>query len=201
MPTTLEFFFDFVSPATYLAWTQMHRLAERTGAEIQYKPMFLGGLLREIDHHGNIENPNKFAYTRMDVIRCAEHLGVPLTFPEKFPVTTLPFLRGAAALQRAEAPAPELEKFMGRTFEAIWREGRNLHDEDDQNALIAELWESVDAFKAAISEPETKAALAASTSEAAKRGAFGAPTFFVGDEMFWGHDRLDYIERALAGAN
>ncbi|GAB4528406.1 MAG: 2-hydroxychromene-2-carboxylate isomerase [Parvularculaceae bacterium] len=195
MPKTVDLYFDYTSPASYLAWAKLPAIAERTKAEIVWKPIFLGALFKAIDHVGNIEIPAKFEYTKMDVQRAARHLGVPFKMPPDFPVWSLPFLRWTAALIESGAdPRP----FIAACFREIWEKGRNLND----RAIIAEFLSaqniSPEAFKAQTSAPEIKARLKALNDEAVARGVFGAPAMFVGDELFWGQDRLDYVERALS---
>ena len=82
----LDFYFDFTSPASYLAWTQIEDIAERAGASINWKPIFLGALFKETGGQGNIAVQNKFNYTKLDMKRCADHLGAPFVFPPEFPV-------------------------------------------------------------------------------------------------------------------
>ena len=197
MPKTVDFYFDYTSPASYLAWAKLPAIAARGGAEIVWKPIFLGALFKAIDHVGNIGIPAKFAYTKMDVARCAQHLGVTFAMPPEFPVWSLPFLRYTMAqIEDGADPRPFIES----CFREIWEKGRNLNDRDQIAGFIADAGVAADDFKAQTARPEIKARLKALTEEAVARGVFGAPAMFVGDEMFWGQDRLDYVERALSAA-
>jgi 2-hydroxychromene-2-carboxylate isomerase len=188
---TLEFFYDFVSPYSYLASTRVEDLARRAGAELRWRPFLLGGVLKATDNKAPADTPAKYRHIKVDVGRWALRLGVPLAFPEKHPFSTVLAMRCALA---AEARG-ELVPFTHASFRAAWVEGRDLTTPEVLSAVAMSA--GLDGAALVAAAPDYKAALAAQTEEAVRRGAFGAPTFFVGDEMFVGNDRLDFVELAL----
>ena len=133
----------------------------------------------------------------MDLARCAKHLGVGFTMPPDFPVNSTPLLRGCFVAEEAG----KLDAYIDAVFNAIWRDGRNLNDLAEFHSVLSELGFDAPAFAQEIQAEPIKARLKELTDEAVSRGAFGSPTIFVGgDEMFFGQDRLDYVERALTAA-
>jgi len=189
MPT-LEFFYDFVSPYSYLAATRVEDVARRTGAALRWRPFLLGGVLKAADNKAPADTPAKYRHLKVDVGRWAGRLGVPIAFPEKHPFSTVLAMRCALA---AEARG-KLVPFTHAAFRAAWVEGRDLTSPEVLSALATSVGLEGALVAAAT---EYKAALVAQTEEAVRRGAFGAPTFFVGEEMFVGNDRLDFVEQAL----
>jgi 2-hydroxychromene-2-carboxylate isomerase len=190
---TVEFFFDFMSPTSYLAHTQLPRIADRVGAEIIWRPMLTLQLHALTENRSPTAVPNKARWIFQDMLRFAGRYGVPLVINPNLPFEMKDALHGAlVALERGE-----IERYCAALFPAVWAE---KVDVDDRGALadrIAAAGLDAEAILAHIDEPEIAAALDANTREAAERGAFGAPTFFVGDEMHFGQDRLDFIEAAL----
>ncbi|MDH4557797.1 2-hydroxychromene-2-carboxylate isomerase [Pseudomonas sp. BN417] len=196
MTKTVEFFFDFGSPSTYLAWTQLPALCAKAGAQLQYRPMLLGGVFQATGNASPIEIPAKGRYTMIDFQRFARRYGVPLEFNPYFPINTLLLMRGAIGIQMRQ---PErFETYLAAVFKAFWQDKRNLGDPAVLAATLDAAGFDPQATLALTSDQEVKDALKAATAEAVKRGAFGAPTFFVGNEMFFGQDRLDFVAEALA---
>ncbi len=196
MTKSFEFYFDFVSPTAYLAWHAAPAVAVRTGAEMILKPMFLGGVMQATGNKPPGTVPAKGKYLGIDLIRCARHIGVSFYSNPAFPFNTRPALRAALGL----ADTPEAQKrFVDACFTLAWgvEAPRDLGDA----AALAEAAASAGLDAGHVAElavdDANKSALRTNTDEAVARGAFGAPTFFVGEEIFFGHDRLDYIERAL----
>ena len=190
MPTPIEFFLDVGSPTTYLAWTQMPGLAQRTGSTITYRPMLLGGVFKATGNASPVEVAAKGANMMRDIERYAEFYGVPYRVSPYFPINTLALMRGAASC----APGGELERYLGVIFSALWEQQRNLGDPAVlREVLTAAGFDAEDLF-ARVQTPEVKQALVNTTEEAVRRGVFGAPTFFVGGEMFFGQDRLAMVE-------
>jgi 2-hydroxychromene-2-carboxylate isomerase len=190
MPT-FEFFYDFTSPYSYLASTRVEELARRTGSTACWRPFLLGGVLKATGNHAPIEVAAKGRHMRVDLERWARRLGVTLRWPETFPVPSILALRCALAAERQDRLVP----FSQAVFRAVWVEGRDV----GQPGTVAALGDAVGVDGSALvaAAPELKAALAQQTQEAVDRGAFGAPTFFVGSEMFVGNDRMDFLEEAL----
>ena len=196
MTKSFEFFFDFVSPTAYLAWHVAQGVAERTGAELVLRPMFLGGVMQATGNKPPGTVAAKGKYLGIDLVRCARHIGVPFHSNPAFPFNTRPALRAALGL----AGEPETRRrFIDACFTLAW--GTEApRDLGDAGALAeACAMAGVDPARGAemAVDEANKAALRANTDEAVARGTFGAPTFFVGEEIFFGHDRLDYVERAL----
>lgn len=194
MPKRLEFWFDVGSPTAYLAHTQMPGIAERTGAEIAWKPMLLGGVFKATGNTppGTVEA--KSAYYGIDLPRFARRYGVPFRRNPFFPIMTLGLMRGCLAAQRDGC----FQTYADAVFTAMWVEEKNTGDLDVLREVLTAAGLDADALFAATQEPAIKQQLIDNTEEAVSRGAFGAPTFFVGGEMFFGQDRLDFVEEALA---
>ena len=191
----VEYFFDYVSPFAYLADTQLPALAQRTGAEIVHRPFFLGGVMQATKNSPPITVPSKGRYMFVEIQRWAKRYGVPANPNPHFPVNTLAAMRVAvAALEE-----PRFGDLHRALFRAVWVDGKNLADEAVLEATVAAAGLDAAALLARAKEQAAKDALRRNTEEAVERGAFGAPTFFVGDEMFWGNDRLDFVEEALGG--
>jgi 2-hydroxychromene-2-carboxylate isomerase len=190
-----EFFFDYGSPYSYLADSRLPGLAERTGAEIVYRPMLLGGVFKATDNRSPALEPceAKRSYGALELRRWVAHLGVPFRGNPHFPINTLLLMRTAVAAQRAGVFAP----FHRAVYPAFWAEGENLGEPEVVARVVEKAGLDASALLEAAGDAAVKAELRATTEEAVARGAFGAPTFFVGDEMFFGNDRLDFVERSL----
>ena len=186
--TPVVFWFEFASTYSYLAAERL-RLEERRSPRVIWRPFLLGPILREQGWTTSpfVVQPTKGAYMWRDVARLAEALGLPFRRPEPFPQNGLLPARIATAF----ADAPWLPAFVRAVFRAQFAHGRDIGDA----ATIADVLEGMDlprvAILAAAEAPETKAALRAATDEARTLGIFGAPSFTVGKELFWGQDRLE----------
>ena len=196
MAKTVDFYFDFGSPAAYLAWTQLPKLCADTGATLVWQPILLGGVFQSTGNRAPISVPLKGSYLFVDLARFAKRYGVPLVMNPHFPINTLHLMRAAVGLQlRADA---RFEAYCAAMFRAIWVDALNLGDP----AVLAQALSAAGFDPAALlalsAEPEVKEALKARTDAAVQRGIFGAPTMFVGEQMFWGQDRLDFVRDALA---
>jgi 2-hydroxychromene-2-carboxylate isomerase len=191
----VEFFFDFGSPAAYLAWTQMPRLADETGAEVVYRPFLLGGVFQATANKSPMEVPAKGRYMVGDLQRFALRYGIPFQHNPHFPINTLALMRGALGLQMRE-PA-KLRPYGDAVYRAIWVDQQDMNDPQAVGAVLQAAGFDPQQLLALTADPEVKERLKAVTQEAVARGAFGAPTFFVGDAMFWGQDRLDFVKEAL----
>lgn len=187
-PTSIEFFFDIASPYSYLASTQVDALAARVGVPVRWRPFLLGGVFRAVGNQPPVALAARQPYLLKDLTRWAAHYGVPFDFPSFFPVNSLVPMRALAGLPEAAVPAAA-----AALFEAHWALGRDPSDA----AVLSELIGAEAVARA--SDGTVKAALRETTDEAVQRGAFGAPTFFVGDEMFFGNDRLHFVEAAARG--
>jgi 2-hydroxychromene-2-carboxylate isomerase len=192
---TIEYFFDVGSPTAYLAWTQLPKIAAETGAQIAWRPMLLGGVFKATGNASPVTVPAKGRWMNDDIARWARRYGVPFTFNPHFPINTLTLMRGAAGLQMRR-PADFL-RYLDVVERAMWEAPKNLGDPAVLAETLAGAGFDASEFMALIADPEVKAKLVATTEEAVARGVFGAPTFFVGDAMFFGQDRLDFVREAL----
>lgn len=194
MAKVLEFLFDVGSPASYIAYKRLPDVAARTGAIVEYRPFLLGGVFKATGNHSPAEIPAKGRWSSIDLAKFAKRHGVPFERNPFFPINTLHLMRGAAGLQ----DDPRFMAYLDAVFDAMWRDPKNLGDPVEMAPVLARAGIGGDEFMALIADEATKARLKATTEDAVARGAFGAPTFFVGDEMFFGQDRLDWVEEALA---
>ncbi|MDE1948602.1 MAG: 2-hydroxychromene-2-carboxylate isomerase [Burkholderiales bacterium] len=196
MSKSLEFFFDVGSPASYLAWTQLPALCASHGAELIYRPMLLGGVFQATGNASPATIPVKGRYVQMDYERFARRYGVPLRENKHFPIITLFLMRAVTGVQRRRPE--QLQQLLGCVFEALWVDALDLNDAQ----LTADTLRGGGFDPAEIErltqDPDTKAALKATTEEAVRRGVFGAPTLFVGEQMFFGQDRMDFVREALS---
>lgn len=194
MAKQVEFYFDYVSPATYLAFTQLPKIAERTGSDIVYKPFLLGGVFKATGNSAPMTVPAKGAWLMEDLKRCSARFGVPFQMNPFFPINTVQLMRGAVWAQQQDILDPYNEVM----FKGMWVDPLNLGDPDVLAEVLKDIDIDPDAFSAAVSDQAIKDQLRALTDEAVARGAFGAPSMFVGDELHWGQDRLEFVEAALS---
>jgi 2-hydroxychromene-2-carboxylate isomerase len=193
-PPRIEFYFDFGSPTTYLAHTQLPAIAAQTGAELVWRPMLLGGVFKATGNASPVTVPAKGAWMGQDIARWAARHGVPFRFNPHFPINTLTLMRGAVGLQMRHPE--QFKSYADAVFDALWVNPRNLGEPAEVAAVLAPLGIQAEAFMALVSDPAVKAALVANTEEAVARGVFGAPTCFVGAEMHFGQDRLEFVRDA-----
>lgn len=195
MHKTVDFYFDLGSPASYLAWTQLPELCARHGATLRYRPMLLGGVFQATGNASPALIPAKGRYMFTDLARFAARYGVPYGLPPGFPVNTLTLMRGVVGTQLR---SPErFQALLAVLFNGLFVQRRNLSDNAVLDETLAQGGFDPQAFHTLAADDEVKAALRQATEGAVARGVFGAPTCFVGDEMFFGQDRLDFVEEAL----
>lgn len=197
----VEFFHDAVSPYSYLAYGRVNQMCEEHGAELVLRPMLLGAVHKAVGLQAPIEIKSKGRYQVRDIHRWAEHYGLPMKFPDPFPFRTLKTMRAAVVLEGDG----DLEQFTREAFNLYWEEGGapkgfEAADEDGPLREVSRrIGRDPEEVLEKASSGEAKEALKSATAEAIERGVFGAPAFFVGDEMFWGNDRLHFVEAALKG--
>ena len=194
---TIEFLFDFGGPNSYLAHKVLPDLCTRTGAQVTYMPILLGGLFKLTNNQAPMmryaETPAKRDYELLEFNRFVKAHKIPFSMNPHFPINSLYLMRGAVAAQHLGCFMPYVEAIMA----AMWEDKANMGD----LGVVAEVLDKAGLDSAAIlakaEDPAVKAELATNTEAAAERRAFGVPTFFVGDEMFWGKERLAQVEAAL----
>ncbi len=182
------------STNTYFALFLLPPILERSGARGSYVAFNLGYVFRKLGDALEQEPRAKMRQRRRDLERWAEHTGLPFRVPTQFPIKTSRALRGALAMRRWNLE----EDYIRAIFRAYWEQGVNVADYDSLRPIAAELGVDPDAFEKESESAPVKQQLIRATGEGLERGVFGAPTFFVGDELFWGKDRLDFLERELA---
>ncbi len=195
MRKTAKFFFDVGSPAAYMAWTQLPGLCAQAGATLVYKPMLLGGVFQATGNASPMMVPAKGRYMAADLARFALRYGVPFRMNPHFPINTLQLMRAVVGMQMRQTQ--RFEAFLAAIFEGMWADGVNLNDPAATAALLVEAGFDPAQVFALVNEPEVKSALKANTDEAVSRGVFGAPAIFVGETLFFGQDRLDFVKEAL----
>jgi 2-hydroxychromene-2-carboxylate isomerase len=193
MTKSVEFLFDFGSPTTYLAYKQLPKIAARHGARIVWTPMLLGAVFKATGNSSPAMIPAKARYMNSDLARFAKRYGVVLNFNTHFPVNTLPIMRGAVAYQSTT----QFDIYVNAMFDAMWAHPRNLNDPGEIAHVLKDIGIDPGDFMARIERADVKEKLKANTEGAVARGVFGAPTFFVNGEMFFGQDRLDFVEEEL----
>lgn len=195
MTRSVEFWFDVGSPYTYLAWRALPKLAAGKGATIDWRPMLLGGVFKATGNRSPIEVPAKSRWSLIDMQRWARRIGTTITMNPHFPINTLALMRAAAAMQTQGEQ--RLLRYLDAVFPAMWVDARDMQDPAAVAAVLGDAGFDPAEVMALAGEPAAKERLRANTEEAVARGVFGAPTFFVGDQMFWGQDRLDFVAQAL----
>jgi 2-hydroxychromene-2-carboxylate isomerase len=195
MIPTVDFYFDVGSPAAYLAWQRLPRICEAAGAALAYKPMLLGGVFQATGNQSPMSVPAKGRYLMADLERFAQRDRVPFRQNPFFPINTLTLMRAATGLQMRDAS--RMAPYVDAVYRAIWVDGKNMNDPAVVAAVLQEADFQPAELLALAGDPEVKERLKAQTQEAVARGVFGAPTFFVGGNMYWGQDRLDFVSQAL----
>jgi len=192
----IELFFDIGSAYSYLASTQMDAVAKRTGAPVRWRPFLLGAVFKATGNDTPARIPAKARWMINDLMLWAKHYGIPARLPSRFPLNTLRTQRALAAAERTAVAA--VPAFAAALFRAYWAEDQDVTSDGVIAAASRAAGLDGDAILRAIDAPETKDHLRATTDEAVKRGAFGAPAMFVGDALFWGNDRIALLEEHLA---
>ncbi len=193
MNSQIDFYYDFGSPAAYLAWTQLPRLCAETGAELVLKPILLGGLFKATGNQTPVAIEAKGQWMFADMERFAARYGVPYAMNPHFIINTLPLMRGAMWAKGQGC----LKPYNTAMFEAVWVDQKNMNDPVVIMSVLADAGIDAQEVADAIQTPDVKQALIDDTAEAVDRGAFGVPTMFVGGVMHFGQDRLDWVREAL----
>jgi 2-hydroxychromene-2-carboxylate isomerase len=190
----LEYWFDFSCPYAYLGSTQVEKIAARTGAELDPRPMLLGGVFRARETPQKLFatlGEAKARHNANDMARFASLFGVPLTMPAAHPIRTVDALRSLLAV------GPPFMPLAHRFFKAYWVDGIDLSTKDGVASVLQAAGHDPEAIWAKAQSDAIKAELKTRTDLAIEKGVFGAPALFVGEQMFFGQDRLDFVEEAL----
>lgn len=193
MTLSVEFFFDYGSPASYLAWTQLPEICQRNSATLHYRPMLLGAVFKETGNQTPSNIAAKGQWMQADMNRWAQRYDVPFRRNPHFPVNTLQLMRGAIWAQQNDCFSP----YSQAVFDAMWVNGADLNQPEVIVSTLRNAGLPTEDILAGVADPAIKQALIEKTNDAVARGVFGAPTMFVADEMHFGQDRLDWVEQAL----
>jgi 2-hydroxychromene-2-carboxylate isomerase len=197
----VEFHFDFGSPNAYLAHLLIPEIEKRTGARFDYVPVLLGGVFKLTNNRSPMESfqgiRNKLEYQRLEMQRYIRRHGITrFAMNPFFPVNTLMIMRGAVAAQSEGVFA----RYVDEVFRHMWAEPKKMDDPAVVRAALDQSGLDGARLIALTQEPTVKDRLLANTQKSVERGAFGSPTFFVGDEIFFGKDRLREVEEEIFGA-
>lgn len=198
MGKSFQFLFDFGGPNSYLAHKMLPDICDRTGAQAVYVPILLGGLFKLTNNQAPLlryaDTPAKRTYEMLEFDRFVKAHKLPFRMNKNFPMNTLTLMRGAVAAEHLECFMPYVDSVMA----AMWEDGVDLTDISRVHGVLDSAGLDAALLLEKANDPAVKAELVANTEDAARQGAFGVPTFFVGDEMYWGKERLGQLEEALA---
>jgi 2-hydroxychromene-2-carboxylate isomerase len=195
----VEFHFDFGSPNAYLSHLVVPDIERRTGVRFVYVPVLLGGVFKLTNNRSPAESlagiRNKPEYQRLETARFVKRHGITRFAPNPyFPVNTLVLMRGAIAAQRLGV----FVQYVDEMYRHMWAEPKKMDDPEVLRSAMLESGCDADAILALTQVQEVKDELLANTQRSVERGTFGSPTFFVGDEIYFGKDSLRDVEEALA---
>ncbi|PTL84692.1 2-hydroxychromene-2-carboxylate isomerase [Vitiosangium sp. GDMCC 1.1324] len=191
----LRFFFDYISPYAYLAWTQLPALAERHGRSVELVPVLFAGVLNALGTTGPAEVRQKRFYIYKHTLRIAHELGVPFVMPAAHPFNPLLALRVTAAVQDAEAR----RRLVTALYSAVWAGGGGLVEPERVGAVVTSVGLDAQAVLAAAQTPAVKDQVRRNTEELLALDGFGVPTIVADGELFFGVDSLSHLERFLRG--
>jgi 2-hydroxychromene-2-carboxylate isomerase len=194
----VEFHFDFGSPNAYLSHVIIPQIEQRTGAKFEYVPILLGGVFKLTNNRSPVETyagiRNKLPYEHLETQRFVKKHGITnYTFNPFFPINTLALMRGAIAAQRMGVFA----HYVDQMFRHMWAQPKKMDDPEVVRAALEESGLDASQLMTLAQDPSVKEELAANTARSVERGTFGAPTFFIDDEIYFGKDRLRDVEEAL----
>ena len=188
MAKNVTFCFDFGSPYSYLAYNNLNSIRE-AGGEVTIMPVLLGGIFKATGNQPPATVQKKGEYMFKDINRWSKKLDIPFKMNPYFPILTVPHMRGAVLAQRENI----LEKYMQVMFEAIWVKAMNLNDQEILTNIAEKSGIDPNQFAEEISSDEIKNKLRENTEFAISKGAFGVPTYYLDDEMFWGIDSVKFL--------
>jgi len=196
---TIEFYFEFASPYSYLSSQVIEGLCRRRSVELAWKPIMLGPIIKRTGARPLFVDGLRGAYAKMDCERWAIGAGIPFRHWAAEPVNSLKAARGVLALMARLGPgSPLVARFIHGCFRAHFVEGKDLFDDTVLTGIVYGLGENPEDFLTDLNAGDIKQRLIEETESAFARGVFGAPTFFYDGEMFWGNDRLTILEERIA---
>jgi 2-hydroxychromene-2-carboxylate isomerase len=201
----IEFFFDCSSPWTYIAFRNIQPLAAELNETISWKPVLVGGIFNSVNKgvyaaREDMDSP-KNRYMLKDVRDNAREAGLKIAFPPKvFPVNSVKAMRGCLWIAQDAAASPHYLAFIEACFAAYFTREEDISQDEVLAAICSQVGIDAQALMTGITRPDIKDQLKANTDEAIRRGAFGSPTFFVGDDMYFGNDRLPLVRSAVLRA-
>ena len=184
-----DFFFDFISPYSYLAHKQIRKLEKENNIKINYKPILLGGLHKLAGVTAAAFIPSKTKYMIRDCKMIAEKHNIKFKFNTNFPINSLALMRGVFLAQNKK----KLDQYVDFFFDAYWEDGLNLNSDKILNSILINLNINFNEFQLIISDQKIKNKLTVQTNEAHNKGVFGAPSFIINNKLFWGQDRLEFV--------
>jgi len=184
-----EFYYDFASPYAFLAHKKIRRIENENSVKIKYMPVLLGGLLKLAEIKPNADIPIKAKYMIKDCKLWALKNNIEFKFNSYFPIVTLNLMRCVLVAEKKKFD----QNFINRVFDAIWKDGLNLNDNNIFEKLIKNLDINPKTFLMEAVNQKIKDELKKRTDDAFKKGVFGTPTFIINNKMFWGQDRLDFV--------
>lgn len=198
--TAPQFLFDFGSPNAYLSHLAIPAIESRIGVKFDYVPILLGGIFKATNNKSPAETlagvKNKREFQMVETARFVRRFNVqPYVWNSNFPVNTLNLMRTAIAAQLEGV----FEKYVDAAFHHMWREPKKMDDPEIAAKALASSGLDAQKLFARAQEPDVKARLIKNTEDAVGRGAFGSPTFFVGNEMFFGKEQLREVEEMVRG--
>ena len=201
----VDFFFDVSSPWTYLAFRNIQPMAQELDVTIHWRPVLVGGIFNTVNQRMYASREDATSarnrYMLKDLQDCAMQAGVQIIFPPKvFPVNSVKAMRGCIWIARDAKSQSRYMAFVEATFAAYFTRQEDISQDAVLASICHQTGVDVDAFLAGIVQPEIKEALKANTDEAMQRGAFGVPSFFVSDDMYFGNDRLGLLRLAVLRA-
>ena len=196
---SVEFYFDLGSPYSYLAYYRLLQMAEQQEIQIVYKPILLGGVFKATGNRSPIEIPVKGVYSILDMQRWAEYYQIPMQMNPHFPMNTLTLMRILTGVQLLHVE--KFEQVLKLLFDAMFGTPQNLNEPTVLAEVLKPSGFSVEDIMSIVQSDVVKQKLITETEQAIQRGIFGAPTFFVGDEMYWGQDRLHFVEQTPNNAS
>ncbi|MEX6633188.1 2-hydroxychromene-2-carboxylate isomerase [Hyphococcus lacteus] len=198
MKKTIEFIYDFGSPNAYLAYKLLPDIAANLNAAVTLNPCLLGGIFKATNNqspfYAYAPIKGKLAYEQLEMKRFIEKHDIPFEFNPNFPINTLLIMRGAMVAKRDGI----LDGYTDAVFDLMWKQPRKMDDPEIVKTALTEAGFDGAAIVDATKDPAIKSTLISETEAVVERGVFGMPTFFVGEEMFYGKDRLDQVAEAVS---